>query len=237
MIGAQSSPFCAGPSQLQEEYIALLSLVDVELCYRTGNPDDERTCPLSGADSLLQAAIKTPKDRDEIKKKIRKELESIRDYNDTARSIVVNDAIKGSFIVDRGVTSVYELKFSNGSVRRRVSAPGIVIRVFKTALMRPHAIDLIRMDTVDAVSRRTSNEISNQEESRMPTATIQYIYCVSPSTGTDGEVNDALVNALGNLTNVIGPADLVGDPRVLLRNDPVLSPPSIEPGRTPTTST
>ena len=44
----------------------------------------------------------------------------------------------------------------------------------------------------------------------MPTATVQTIYCVQPATGTDFDVNQAVVDAIMNLTPQFNQNDFAG---------------------------
>ncbi|HKR47902.1 MAG TPA: hypothetical protein VJU59_50955 [Paraburkholderia sp.] len=144
-----SEPMNIGMFQLKEETITLLSLVDVLVAFRNTNPEHNRTVALRELDTLLDAVIASPAERKALKKQIRWVLDDIRDYRDEPHSILVPDpADPDGFMVNRRLESVYELKALDGTTRRRLSVPGIIIRDFRRYLRKPNTTVELRIGTI-----------------------------------------------------------------------------------------
>jgi hypothetical protein len=128
-----------GVFQLKEETITLLCLVDVQLSFRNTNEASNQTVSLRQIDELLDTVIAQPDERDNIKKRIKWTLEQIVDYRGNVRSILVKDGNDPTkMIIDNNLESTYELKTSDGRVRRTIKVPGIVIKDFRRYVKKPN---------------------------------------------------------------------------------------------------
>ncbi|RWX69100.1 hypothetical protein EN780_07230 [Mesorhizobium sp. M4B.F.Ca.ET.089.01.1.1] len=131
-------PVNVGIFLIKEEFVSLLSLVDVEIAFRNGDPNKDRLVPLRKLGELLDAVIDRPEDRTEIATSIKDILQGIVDYQDKVRSIVkVDPSSPSGFSRDGQVKSEYQLRKSDGSVRRTLSVPGILIRDYRRFLRQP----------------------------------------------------------------------------------------------------
>lgn len=136
-VNDTSEPMNIGIFQLKEEIVALLCLVDVTVAFGNTKPEQNRSVTLRELDRLLADVIATAQDRETIKRRIKTVLESVLDYQDVARSIIA-DAGGGTFAVNRRLESVYELKSPDGSVRRKITVPGIILKDFRRYLRKPN---------------------------------------------------------------------------------------------------
>ena len=124
---------------IKEEFVSLLSVVDVEIAFRNGDPNQDRLVPLRKLSELLDAVIDRPEVRTEIATSIKSLLQGISDYQDEIRSILkVDPSSPFGFSRDPQVKSEYKLKTSDGSVRRTFSVSGILIRAHRSFLRRPN---------------------------------------------------------------------------------------------------
>lgn len=131
-------PVNVGIFQVKEEFVALLSLVDVEIAYRNGDPNQDRIVPLRKLSELLDTVVERPEDRALIARSIKSLLDGIVDYQNNVRSILKDDpSSKFGVNVDGQLTSEYLLKKPDGSVRRSLSVPGIIIRDYRRFLRKP----------------------------------------------------------------------------------------------------
>jgi hypothetical protein len=126
-----------GIYQINEEHVSILSLVDVEVAFQNTVPDANRKVSLFQLDSLLEDVIAKPEERSIIKAQIRNVLEHVRDYQGQPRSIVVDDPGQpGGMIVNKELESRYELKNADGSVRRILSVPGVIMNDWRKILLK-----------------------------------------------------------------------------------------------------
>jgi hypothetical protein len=126
-----------GIYQVKEEHIAILSLVDVEVAFQNTVPDSDRKVSLFQLDSLLEDVIAKPEERSVIKAQIRNVLEHVRDYQGQPQSIIVEDPGKPSaMMVNKRLESRYELKNADGSVRRLLSVPGVIVNAWSRQLLK-----------------------------------------------------------------------------------------------------
>jgi peptidoglycan hydrolase-like protein with peptidoglycan-binding domain len=133
-----SQPLNIGIYQVKEEFITILSLVHAEIAFRNGNPDQDRTASLHQLGELLGAVVERPEDRGEAIRCIRSVLEGVRDYREDARSLLKDDPSNAiGFSVDRHLESSYELKKADGTVRRTLAVPGVIIREYRRYLRIP----------------------------------------------------------------------------------------------------
>ena len=133
-----AEPVNVGIFLVNEEFVSLLSLVDVDIAYRTGDPNQDRQEPLRKLGDLLEDVVERSEDRKEICALIKGLLQEINDYQGEGRSLVKADP--GSpvgFGRDTQLRSEYRLLKSDGTVRRILSVPGIIIRDHRQFLRRP----------------------------------------------------------------------------------------------------
>jgi len=134
-----AQPVNVGIFLLKEEFVSVLSLVDVEIAYRNGDPNQDRQVPLRKLGELLDAVVERPEDRKEIAATINALLQGIADYQDEIRSIVKPDPSSPfGFSRDAQLRSEYRLLKSDGTLRRIFSVKGIPIRGCERSLRRPN---------------------------------------------------------------------------------------------------
>ena len=142
-------PINIGIFQLKEEVITILSLVDVEVAFRNTNTAQDRTVPIRQLDSLLDAVIAGAEARATLKRQIKVMLDNVRDFRDEARSIVVADPENpNGFTTNRRLESKYDLKATDGTVRRTLTVPGIIIKDYRRFLRKPNTTVELRMETI-----------------------------------------------------------------------------------------
>ena len=133
-----AQPVNVGIFMLKEEFVSVLSLIDVETAYRNGDPNQDRQVSLRKLGDLLDAVIERPKDRTEIAATIKGLLQEIADYEGKLRSILKADPTSPfGFSCDGQLRSDYRLRKSDGSLRRTFSVKGIPIRGGEKSLRRP----------------------------------------------------------------------------------------------------
>ena len=117
-----------GVFQLKQKLVTILSLVDVQVAFRNTDSNNDKTAKLFELDSLLEEVIAASKDRAVVKSQIKTVLASIRDYMDESRSILAQDPTRpDTLVVNKRLTSVYELKNRDGTTRKVLSVPGIIV--------------------------------------------------------------------------------------------------------------
>lgn len=143
------NPINIGVFQLKEETISLLCLVDVSIAFRNTDPSQNRVVPVREIDALLNAVIASEDERKLLKNQIRGTLETIRNYLDDPCSLVVPDEQDPeNFTINRKLESVYDLRSADGSVRRKLVAPGIIIKDFRRYLRKPRTTVELRLDAI-----------------------------------------------------------------------------------------
>jgi hypothetical protein len=131
-------PLNIGVFQVKEEFVALLTLVDVEVSFRNGDASQDRMVPLRQLGTLLEAVIDGPDNRKAITRWIKNALEGVCDYQGDMRSILKQDASsRVGLSVNNHLESTYELRKADGTVRRKLSVPGIIIKDFRRFLRKP----------------------------------------------------------------------------------------------------
>jgi hypothetical protein len=129
-----------GIYQLKQEHVSILSLVDMEVAFMNTAPDATQTVPLFRLDALLNQVIDRPEERGVVKAQIRDCLSKIRNVDDEAQSIIVDDpAQPGGFIVNKRLQSRYQLRNADGSVRQIFAVPGVILRAWTKQLKKPSA--------------------------------------------------------------------------------------------------
>lgn len=144
-----AQPVNVGIFMLKEEFVSVLSLIDVEIAYRNGDPNQDRQEPLRKLGQLLDAVIDRPEDRTEIAATIRGLLQAIDDYQGETRSILKEDP--GSpfgFSCDARLRLDYRVLKSDGTLRRKFSVKGIPIRGCEKTLRRPNVTVELPIDGI-----------------------------------------------------------------------------------------
>jgi hypothetical protein len=132
-----------GIFQMKQEQVSILSLIDVQVAFRNTDRQKDRQFKLFELDSLLDAVIAKKEHRNLIKDGIRAALSNIRDIMDEPKSIIVQDpAHPDSLVVNKRLTSTYELKNDDGSTRRVLSVPGIIVDTYTKYLNQAATIVL-----------------------------------------------------------------------------------------------
>jgi hypothetical protein len=129
--------------QMKQEQVSILSLIDVQVAFRNTDQSRSRTVKLFELDSLLEGVIATVQNRILIKDRIKGILANIRDVMDESRTILIQDpAHSDSLVVNKRLTSTHELKNDDGSTRRVISVPGIILDAYTRYLFQPGTIVL-----------------------------------------------------------------------------------------------
>lgn len=131
--------------QMNQEYITLLHLVDVELAYTTGFPGGGRRYALADLNKMLaDVIVDTPGYRDEISSRILAELQNIYDYQGNSQSFIEQVSLAGMipagelgadpvatyYRPKRGLTTSYTSQ--SGKVIGNI--PGILLNATETVL-------------------------------------------------------------------------------------------------------
>lgn len=133
------NPMNIGIYSVKEEFISLLSLVDVEVAFRDGDPNHNYQVSLRKLGDMLEREIEKPEDRAEVIAAIKGMLENIIDYQGEVRSIIKNDPSSPvGFSCDMRLRSNYQLVTSDGSLRRKLSVQGIPMRDKRRTLRCPN---------------------------------------------------------------------------------------------------
>jgi hypothetical protein len=129
-----------GIYQVTQEHVSILSLVDAEGMFLTGEAKDTQKVPLFRLDELLEQVIEQPEAHAAIKAQVRDCLARTRDHNDQVQSIIRDDANQpGGFIINKKLRSSYELRHADGTVRQVLSVPGVILRAATKHLKKPGA--------------------------------------------------------------------------------------------------
>ena len=127
-----------GVFQMKEEQVIILSLIDVQVAFRNTDSESNKLVKLFELDALLEEVISTAEKRTAIKNQIQTVLRNIRDFKDESKNILVQDPKQPSLlVVNKSFNSTYELKNDNGSTRRVISVPGIILSACTRYLNKP----------------------------------------------------------------------------------------------------
>jgi hypothetical protein len=87
--------------------------------FNNTSPEADKKVPLFKLDSLWKASSPPQASGTSSGSKSRAILQNVRDFNDEPKSIVMQDAQQpDAFVVNKRLTSTYELKNTDGSVRK-----------------------------------------------------------------------------------------------------------------------
>jgi hypothetical protein len=130
--------------QVKEELISILSLVNVEVAFRNTDAAADLTVPLFNLDSLLERTLAAADQRTLVKERVRKVLEAVRDHEGQKRSLLSSDqGAVGELRVNRRLTSTYELRKTDGTLRRTISVPGVIVSSYRRFIPKQGATVLL----------------------------------------------------------------------------------------------
>lgn len=113
-------------SQMNQEYVTLLHLVDVRVAFFNGHAESRDEVPLADLDRLLADCVE-PGHIDQTRKLVPEALYGISDYQGKARPEIVRPTgpdQEGPFRIDTGLTSSYTAPDG-----REHTVPGIIVGV------------------------------------------------------------------------------------------------------------
>jgi hypothetical protein len=122
--------------QLLEQYTSFLSLVKVEVAFRTGDPIHDRQVPLHDLDKLLNEVL-DPSKVSEVRESIKGELEVIHNFQDEAVSIVEEVPFGPNHTILRlkkNLHSTFVLKDVSGNPRRNINVEGVLLKALTRAI-------------------------------------------------------------------------------------------------------
>jgi len=119
--------------QMNQEHIAILHLVDVRVAFWNGYAESVEEVPLSRLDALLGKYVREER-REEVRKMIRGQLETVFDHRDelVTPPVVEDKVIAGDdryLRFRKDVVSVYEDETGN-----KLSVPGVILNVEKIVM-------------------------------------------------------------------------------------------------------
>jgi hypothetical protein len=124
-------PSNLGIFQLKQELVTILSLVDVQVAFRNTDSKSDKLVKLFDLDSLLSEVIAVKEEASTIKSQIRTVLENIRDYMDDSKSILIQDGTQSeTLVINKRLTSSYELKNADGTTGKVISVPGVIVMAY-----------------------------------------------------------------------------------------------------------
>jgi hypothetical protein len=133
--------------QLSQEMVSLLSLVDVKVAFANGDTSQREAVSIGRLDSLLERVIPDVSHREKAKQLIVGELQSVFDYQDNPRSLLRERRLlatdgtqtmqSGAFQIDPDLRSTYELRDSEGTLKRTLEVPGIIVKAERRVLELP----------------------------------------------------------------------------------------------------
>lgn len=119
--------------QLLEQFTSFLSLVNVEVAFKNGDPmrDAQGPIPLHDLDKLLNEVLE-PSRISEVRQAIKSQLEIVLDFQDEVRNIVEEvpiDPNKTFIRLKQNLQSTYVLKDGNGNPLRNINVDGVLLKV------------------------------------------------------------------------------------------------------------
>jgi hypothetical protein len=113
-----------------EQYTSFLSLVDVNLAFRTSDPTFDQRVPLHDLDTLRGAVVEASKVA-QVREAVKSELEVIFDFQDEIRNIVEEVPLGPANTLVRlksDLQSTFALKDSNGNLLRNINVEGVLLK-------------------------------------------------------------------------------------------------------------
>jgi hypothetical protein len=125
-----------GVFQLKQEFVTILSLIKVEVAFLNGDETASKKVPLRQLDDLLSKVLINAEYISQVKATIKGIVENINDINDQPRSLLTSDPARpDTLVVNPRIESKFEFKNDDGSVRREISVPGIVISAQRKSII------------------------------------------------------------------------------------------------------
>ena len=117
--------------QLLDQYTSFLSLVKVEVAFRTIDPTQDKQAPLHDLDKLLNEVL-DPAKVSQVRQGIKGELEVILDYQDEVVNIIEEVPFGPDHTILRlkkNLQSTFVLKDGNGNPLRNITVEGVLLKV------------------------------------------------------------------------------------------------------------
>ena len=122
--------------QLLDQYTSFLSIVDVEVGFRTTDPDQTVRVPLHDLDKLLDRVVE-PQKHDLIRQIVKGELRVILDYQNNPTNIVDEVPLEtggGILRLKPNLQTAFVLRNSSGDPVRTINVDGLLIKAFSRVI-------------------------------------------------------------------------------------------------------
>jgi hypothetical protein len=124
--------------QLTQEFIVLLSLSAVKVCFYNGDAAQAQSVPLSGLTALLSAVVPDPVTRERVRLNVVQSLQSIVDINGETRTFATaeGDAVS----VPHDLATTFTPQDNPGQPVRTFTVPGVAISVERPVILTTNTI-------------------------------------------------------------------------------------------------
>jgi hypothetical protein len=153
--------------QMNQEFITLLTLVDVRVAFFNGFAESKREVTLPELDTLLEEVLVDDAKRVEVKKSIIDQLQNIVDYKDAVHNFIEEKSFSGTDkywrIKKNYPNSVYE----DSATGTKIEVPGIILSANKHTLRTEGVIVealLGQGDALDSYSHSLQDEAIRSKE-------------------------------------------------------------------------
>jgi hypothetical protein len=119
--------------QMNQEFITILSLVDVRIAFFNGFPETRREVTLPELDTLLDEYIVAGQ-RAQVRQEIRDELETILDFEGNLQNDFIEERAIGSNTKYLRVRTERTSKFKDPITGTEIEAPGIIVSAQKNVM-------------------------------------------------------------------------------------------------------
>lgn len=124
--------------ELNQEYVTLFHLVDVKLCYYTGDPNATQVIPLYRMDNLLEDVLDSSEEVDGtpvttlVRRRVINELNHLFDYADNEHSFI--EAVTRNDETYHRIRKDMTTQYRDEATGTTISAPGIIYGATKNTL-------------------------------------------------------------------------------------------------------
>jgi hypothetical protein len=121
---------------LIEQYTSFLSLIKVDVAFRTIDPAQDQRVPLHDLDTLLSSVL-DPAKISAVRQAVKGELEVILDFQDEVRNIVEEVPFGPSGTILRikpNLQTAFVLKDASGNPVRTINVDGVLIKVIQNII-------------------------------------------------------------------------------------------------------
>ena len=119
--------------QMNQEFITVLSLVDVRVAFFNGFPETKHEVTLPELDSLLDKYI-VQESRDVVRNEIRDELETILDFQGNVQTDFIEERTIGQNTKYLRVNTERKSRFADPITGTEIEVPGIILSVQKNVM-------------------------------------------------------------------------------------------------------